>query len=175
MTKIKNAWPLFFLLCFPSAEKHHIWKESVLLFLLVVTLGCYWYAYQQNKRSQKQLKRMMKDMESLSHAEKALANMQKELTSTKEEDELAERTRRSDLEKKIRSEIIQKVRHCEAKSRLSVIFPFLFPQSAVLASIDQCFISPARTDVTSPSVLVSRLVFLELSRLRCFNQAGDRI
>ena len=92
------------------AEKHHIWKESILLFLLVVTLGCYWYAYQQNKRSQKQLKRMMKDMESLSNAEKVLANMQKELTLTKEEDEQAERTRRSDLENKIRREIIQKVR-----------------------------------------------------------------
>ncbi|CAG0916414.1 unnamed protein product [Notodromas monacha] len=92
----------------PKAERYHIWKETILLVLLLFTLACYWYAYRENKRSQKQLKRMMIDMESLSKAETALANMQKEMSASKEEDEQIERTKRNDLEKKIRREITQK-------------------------------------------------------------------
>lgn len=38
-------------------------------------IGC-WYAYQQKKSSQKHLRRMMKDMESLHKAELALENLQ---------------------------------------------------------------------------------------------------
>lgn len=54
---------------------HNI-KDLVLVTLLFGALiGC-WYAYQQKKNSQKDLIRMMKDMESLHKAEQALENLQ---------------------------------------------------------------------------------------------------
>ena len=61
--------------------------------------------------------------------------MQKELTLTKEEDEQAERTRRSDLENKIRREIIQKVRRPLFASN-SVLDSFRTDQWVHLCPID---------------------------------------
>ncbi|KAG8235492.1 hypothetical protein J437_LFUL015719 [Ladona fulva] len=59
----------------PKDYSHHM-KDLVLVTLLVVAMGGCWYAYQQNKRSQKHLSRMMKDMESLQKAECTLMDLQ---------------------------------------------------------------------------------------------------
>uniref|UniRef100_A0A146KQY1 Stromal interaction molecule n=1 Tax=Lygus hesperus TaxID=30085 RepID=A0A146KQY1_LYGHE len=54
-------------------------KDIIMVTLLLGTLFGFWYAYRMNKSSHMNLKRMMKNMESLQKAELALENLQKEL------------------------------------------------------------------------------------------------
>ncbi|GAB1863326.1 Stromal interaction molecule-like protein [Camponotus japonicus] len=87
----------------PPKDVGHSIKDLVLVTLLFGALiGC-WYAYQQKKSSQKDLHRMMKDMESLHRAEIALENLQKELERARMEQESAA-TEKQNLEKRLQDE-----------------------------------------------------------------------
>ena len=78
-------------------------KDLILITLLFGALiGC-WYAYQQKKSSQKDLHRMMKDMESLHNAELELKSLQKEFEIVKMEQESVT-TEKQNLEKRLRDE-----------------------------------------------------------------------
>ncbi|CAL1689756.1 unnamed protein product [Lasius platythorax] len=87
----------------PPKDIGHNIKDLILVTLLFGALiGC-WYAYQQKKNSQKDLYRMMKDMESLHKAELALENLQKELERARMEQESAA-TEKQNLEKRLQDE-----------------------------------------------------------------------
>ncbi|XP_046395505.1 stromal interaction molecule homolog isoform X2 [Ischnura elegans] len=86
----------------PKDYSHHL-KDLVLVTLLVVAMGGCWYAYQQNKRSQKHLSRMMKDMESLQKAEYTLMDLQKELERARHEQECVT-TEKQNLERRLQEQ-----------------------------------------------------------------------
>ncbi|XP_071452395.1 stromal interaction molecule homolog isoform X2 [Hetaerina americana] len=86
----------------PKDYSHHM-KDLVLVTLLVVAMGGCWYAYQQNKRSQKHLSRMMKDMESLQKAECTLIDLQKELERARHEQECVT-TEKQNLERRLQEQ-----------------------------------------------------------------------
>ncbi|XP_011501914.1 PREDICTED: stromal interaction molecule homolog isoform X2 [Ceratosolen solmsi marchali] len=87
----------------PPKDTGHSIKDLILITLLFGALiGC-WYAYQQKKSSQKDLYRMMKDMESLHKAELELKSLQKEFEIVKMEQESAT-TEKQNLEKRLRDE-----------------------------------------------------------------------
>ncbi|XP_014217003.1 stromal interaction molecule homolog [Copidosoma floridanum] len=87
----------------PPKDTGHSLKDLVLITLLFGALvGC-WYAYQQKKSSQKDLHRMMKDMESLHKAELELKSLQKEFEIVKTEQESAI-TEKQNLEKRLKDE-----------------------------------------------------------------------
>lgn len=87
----------------PPKDTGHSIKDLILITLLFGALiGC-WYAYQQKKNSQKDLYRMMKDMESLHKAELELKSLQKEFEIVKMEQESAT-TEKQNLEKRLRDE-----------------------------------------------------------------------
>ncbi|XP_065288426.1 stromal interaction molecule 1 isoform X1 [Dermacentor albipictus] len=70
--------------------KHHNYVKDVLLVLsLVIAIGGCWFAYVQHNYSQRHLKKMMKDMDSLQRAEEQLSEMQRELDKAKMEQETA--------------------------------------------------------------------------------------
>ena len=86
-----------------SLDTGHSVKDLILITLLFGALvGC-WYAYQQKKSSQKDLHRMMKDMESLHKAELELKSLQKEFEIVKMEQESAT-TEKQNLEKRLKDE-----------------------------------------------------------------------
>lgn len=79
-------------------------KDAVLVVSLVLAFGGCWYAFIQKKTSQMQIRKMMKDMESLSKAENQLLTMQNELSKALNEQEglLTEKER---LEERLKSEL----------------------------------------------------------------------
>lgn len=60
-----------------SAGPQHNWmKDFVLMVSIVIGVGGCWFAYVQNKSSKVHISRMMKDLESLQHAEQSLSDLQ---------------------------------------------------------------------------------------------------
>lgn len=61
----------------PSAGPQHNWmKDFVLMISIVIGVGGCWFAYVQNKSSKVHVSQMMKDLESLQHAEQSLLDLQ---------------------------------------------------------------------------------------------------
>lgn len=85
--------------------KHHNYiKDALLVLSLVIAIGGCWFAYVQHKYSQTHLKRMMRDMESLSRAEEQLMELQNQLHQAKHEQEQVI-TEKQNLEQKLKNEI----------------------------------------------------------------------
>lgn len=62
---------------FSSAGPQHNWmKDFVLMVSIVIGVGGCWFAYVQNKSSKVHISQMMKDLESLQHAEQSLLDLQ---------------------------------------------------------------------------------------------------
>lgn len=60
-----------------SAGPQHNWmKDFVLMVSIVIGVGGCWFAYVQNKSSKVHISQMMKDLESLQHAEQSLLDLQ---------------------------------------------------------------------------------------------------
>lgn len=80
------------------------YKDAVLVTSLLLAVGGCWYAFIQKKSSQLQIKKMIRDMESLSKAENQLQAMQDELSKARNEQEglLTEKER---LEERLKSEL----------------------------------------------------------------------
>ena len=76
-------------------------KDLILVGLVVVAFAISWFAFKQHKYSQIHLKKMMKDMESLSSAAKQLESLQAELNKTKQEHENASKEKMA-LEMKLK-------------------------------------------------------------------------
>lgn len=69
--------PLFLLLVRPRTGPQHNWmKDFVLMVSIVIGVGGCWFAYVQNKSSKVHISQMMKDLESLQHAEQSLLDLQ---------------------------------------------------------------------------------------------------
>ncbi|XP_054709548.1 stromal interaction molecule homolog [Uloborus diversus] len=96
---------------FGPSRNHNYFKDIILLLSLgIATCGC-WFAFMQHKKSQSQLKKTMKDMESLQHAEESLQELQKELDKAKLEQEMVV-TEKRNLERRLQDEIITvKLKH----------------------------------------------------------------
>ena len=79
--------------------------------LLILALGGYYYAHRENVRAKTHLKKVMQDLESLSHAEEALKSMHEELVQARENQNDAEshEERRKALQKQIRKELKAKL------------------------------------------------------------------
>lgn len=64
-------------ICCPPAGPQHNWmKDFVLMVSIVIGVGGCWFAYVQNKSSKVHISQMMKDLESLQHAEQSLLDLQ---------------------------------------------------------------------------------------------------
>jgi stromal interaction molecule 1 len=84
---------------FGSPKEHgNRMKDSILTTLLVVALIVCWCVYSRYKLSQRDLNKMIKDMESLAKAEQALMDLQKEL----------EKARTAQQEKAVEEELFKK-------------------------------------------------------------------
>lgn len=69
--------PAFLLCCSPATGPQHNWmKDFVLMVSIVIGVGGCWFAYVQNKSSKVHISQMMKDLESLQHAEQSLLDLQ---------------------------------------------------------------------------------------------------
>lgn len=69
----KHSLPI----CRPPAGPQHNWmKDFVLMVSIVIGVGGCWFAYVQNKSSKVHISQMMKDLESLQHAEQSLLDLQ---------------------------------------------------------------------------------------------------
>ncbi|KAL7293841.1 hypothetical protein TKK_0012898 [Trichogramma kaykai] len=87
----------------PPKDTGHSLKDLILLSCLFGALvGC-WFAFQQKKSSQKDLHRMIKDMESLHKADLELKRLQKEFEIVKLEQESVT-TEKRNLEKRLKDE-----------------------------------------------------------------------
>lgn len=62
-------------------------KDAMLVLLVLVVLFGFYYVYQQQKSSSRDMRRMMKDLESLHKAELTLEDLQRELEVAKKEQE----------------------------------------------------------------------------------------
>ncbi|CAG7823613.1 unnamed protein product [Allacma fusca] len=84
---------------FGSPKEHgNRTKDSILTTLLVLALIVCWFVYSRYKLSQRDLNKMIKDMESLAKAEQALMDLQKEL----------EKARTAQQEKAVEEELFKK-------------------------------------------------------------------
>lgn len=73
LTAFKHSLPI----CHPPAGPQHNWmKDFVLMVSIVIGVGGCWFAYVQNKSSKVHVSQMMKDLESLQHAEQSLLDLQ---------------------------------------------------------------------------------------------------
>lgn len=73
LTAFKHSLPI----CHPPAGPQHNWmKDFVLMVSIVIGVGGCWFAYVQNKSSKVHISQMMKDLESLQHAEQSLLDLQ---------------------------------------------------------------------------------------------------
>lgn len=70
----KNHQPVFPLR--PAGPQHNWMKDFVLMVSIVIGVGGCWFAYIQNKSSKVHISQMMKDLESLQHAEQSLMDLQ---------------------------------------------------------------------------------------------------
>uniref|UniRef100_A0A3B3ZYQ4 Uncharacterized protein n=1 Tax=Periophthalmus magnuspinnatus TaxID=409849 RepID=A0A3B3ZYQ4_9GOBI len=83
----------------PQRPQHNWMKDFILMFSIVIGVGGCWFAYVQNKSSKVHISQMMKDLESLQHAEQSLLDLQKSLTNR------TVAVEKQNLEQKMRDEI----------------------------------------------------------------------
>jgi stromal interaction molecule 1 len=85
--KQKIALKAMDVVLFGAAKKHNYLKDALLCTSVILAIGGLWFAYIQNKYSQSHLKKMMRDMDSLSKAEQQLTSLQQELDKAKQDQE----------------------------------------------------------------------------------------
>uniref|UniRef100_A0A8C1G1L3 Stromal interaction molecule 2b n=1 Tax=Cyprinus carpio TaxID=7962 RepID=A0A8C1G1L3_CYPCA len=89
----------------PPLRPHHHWlKDFVLMISIIIGVGGCWFAYIQNKSSRIHISQMMKDLESLQHAEQSLIELQSRLEKAQEENRTVA-VEKQNLEQKMRDEI----------------------------------------------------------------------
>ncbi|KAM9426815.1 stromal interaction molecule 2 [Pholidichthys leucotaenia] len=88
----------------PLRPQHNWMKDFVLMVSVVIGVGGCWFAYVQNKSSKVHISQMMKDLESLQHAEQSLLELQSRLEKAQEENRTVA-VEKQNLEQKMRHEI----------------------------------------------------------------------
>uniref|UniRef100_H2UKS7 Stromal interaction molecule 2 n=1 Tax=Takifugu rubripes TaxID=31033 RepID=H2UKS7_TAKRU len=88
----------------PLRPQHNWMKDFVLMVSIVIGVGGCWFAYVQNKSSKVHISRMMKDLESLQHAEQSLLDLQGRLEKAQEENRTVA-VEKQNLEQKMKDEI----------------------------------------------------------------------
>ncbi|XP_034020521.1 stromal interaction molecule 2 isoform X2 [Thalassophryne amazonica] len=88
----------------PLRPQHNWMKDFVLIVSIVIGVGGCWFAYVQNKSSRVHVSKMMKDLESLQHAEQSLLDLQSRLEKAQEENRTVA-VEKQNLEQKMRDEI----------------------------------------------------------------------
>ncbi|XP_072314675.1 stromal interaction molecule 2 isoform X3 [Eucyclogobius newberryi] len=88
----------------PQRAQHNWMKDFVLMFSIVIGVGGCWFAYVQNKSSKVHISQMMKDLDSLQHAEQSLLDLQSRLEKAQEENRTVA-VEKQNLEQKMRDEI----------------------------------------------------------------------
>ncbi|CAJ1086102.1 stromal interaction molecule 2 isoform X2 [Xyrichtys novacula] len=88
----------------PLRPQHNWMKDFVLMISIVIGVGGCWFAYVQNKSSKVHVSQMMKDLESLQHAEQSLLDLQSRLEKAQEENRTVA-VEKQNLEQKMRDEI----------------------------------------------------------------------
>ncbi|KAM6909024.1 stromal interaction molecule 2 [Xenentodon cancila] len=88
----------------PLRPQHNWMKDFVLMVSIVIGVGGCWFAYMQNKSSKVHISQMMKDLESLQHAEQSLLDLQSRLEKAQEENRTVA-VEKETLEQKMRDEI----------------------------------------------------------------------
>ncbi|XP_041635251.1 stromal interaction molecule 2 isoform X2 [Cheilinus undulatus] len=88
----------------PLRPQHNWMKDFVLMVSIVIGVGGCWFAYVQNKSSKVHISQMMKDLESLQHAEQSLLDLQSRLEKAQEENRTVA-VEKQNLEEKMRDEI----------------------------------------------------------------------
>ncbi|XP_042256645.1 stromal interaction molecule 2 isoform X3 [Thunnus albacares] len=88
----------------PLRPQHNWMKDFILMISIVIGVGGCWFAYVQNKSSKVHISQMMKDLESLQHAEQSLFDMQSRLDKAQEENRTVA-VEKQNLEQKMRDEI----------------------------------------------------------------------
>ncbi|XP_067380257.1 stromal interaction molecule 2 isoform X2 [Channa argus] len=88
----------------PLRPQHNWMKDFVLMVSIVIGVGGCWFAYVQNKSSKVHISKMMKDLESLQHAEQSLIDLQSRLEKAQEENRTVA-VEKQNLEQKMRDEI----------------------------------------------------------------------
>ncbi|KAA0723679.1 Stromal interaction molecule 2 [Triplophysa tibetana] len=89
----------------PPLRPHHNWlKDFILMISIIIGVGGCWFAYIQNKSSKIHISQMMKDLESLQHAELSLTELQSQLEKAHEENRTVA-VEKQNLEQKMRDEI----------------------------------------------------------------------
>lgn len=88
----------------PQRPQHNWMKDFILMFSIVIGVGGCWFAYVQNKSSKVHISQMMKDLESLQHAEQSLMDLQSRLEKAQEENRTVA-VEKQNLEEKMRDEI----------------------------------------------------------------------
>lgn len=89
----------------PPLRPHHNWmKDFILMVSIIIGVGGCWFAYIQNKASKVHISQMMKDLESLQHAEQSLMELQSRLEKAQEENRTVA-VEKQNLEQKMRDEI----------------------------------------------------------------------
>ncbi|XP_073762946.1 stromal interaction molecule 2 isoform X1 [Danio rerio] len=89
----------------PPLRHHYHWlKDFILMISIIIGVGGCWFAYIQNKSSKIHISQMMKDLESLQHAEESLTELQSRLEKAQEENRTVA-VEKQNLEQKMRDEI----------------------------------------------------------------------
>lgn len=88
----------------PLRPQHNWMKDFILMVSIVIGVGGCWFAYVQNKSSKVHISQMMKDLESLQHAEQSLFDLQSRLEKAQEENRTVA-VEKQNLEQKMRDEI----------------------------------------------------------------------
>uniref|UniRef100_A0A1A8BVE6 Stromal interaction molecule 2 n=4 Tax=Nothobranchius TaxID=28779 RepID=A0A1A8BVE6_NOTKA len=88
----------------PLRPQHNWMKDFVLMISILIGVGGCWFAYIQNKSSKVHISQMMKDLESLQHAEQSLMDLQGRLEKAQEENRTVA-VEKENLELKMRDEI----------------------------------------------------------------------
>uniref|UniRef100_A0A8C5GN51 SAM domain-containing protein n=1 Tax=Gouania willdenowi TaxID=441366 RepID=A0A8C5GN51_GOUWI len=88
----------------PLRQQHNWMKDFVLMISIVIGVGGCWFAYVQNKSSKVHISQMMKDLDSLQHAEQSLLDLQSRLEKAQEENRTVA-VEKQNLEEKMRDEI----------------------------------------------------------------------
>ncbi|XP_061565661.1 stromal interaction molecule 2 isoform X2 [Cololabis saira] len=88
----------------PLRPQHNWMKDFILMVSIVIGVGGCWFAYMQNKSSKVHISQMMKDLDSLQHAEQSLLDLQSRLEKAQEENRTVA-VEKENLEQKMRDEI----------------------------------------------------------------------